>query len=136
MAYDSSYITKIKFVRRKKGIELSKIYIKSIKTDNPEQAGLAKTPFRVELDGNQLGYVSLGLFAIITEKKSAIKGTRYHVIVSIENSETLNSVPFKEDMKLTEFVGKVFKADHMILTEDKEGRTVISEDRHYKRKRK
>lgn len=127
-------IDKAKFIHKDHKIQLDKLYIKFTPVDSRDKTGLVKTSFRIYLDDNFIGYAPLDMMAIIPETK--IINPKLQVILKIADSPNINNVPFLHEMKITQFLGKIFKQDKMIETAKGDNIVVISRSNLKRRKKK
>ena len=87
------YVSDAKFIRRKHGPELVEIVIKILQVDDKRIAGMSRTPIRVTLDGEKLGYVPMYRFMIRAEHPN-VKGTKYDVILTTAKPIGIEKLPF------------------------------------------
>lgn len=108
---ERGYIEKAEFVFKEKKIQLNKLYIRFIQvTEQP--TGLQKTPFKVYLDNKLIGTAPLDMLAILPGSEKP----NLHVVLRIDKPTDINSIPFYSNMKLSKFLGKIFKQENMIET--------------------
>jgi hypothetical protein len=129
------YVSDAKFIRRKHGPELVEIVIKILQVDDKRIAGMSKTPIRVTLDGEKLGYVPMYRFMIRAEHPN-VKGTKYDVILTTAKPIGIEKLPFYKDMKIIPLLGKGFSIEKGITKKETDNVVIISEDKVSRRRKK
>lgn len=129
------YVSDAKFIRRKHGPELVEIVIKILQVDDKRIAGMSRTPIRVTLDGEKLGYVPMYRFMIRAEQPN-VKGTKYDVILTTAKPIGIEKLPFYKDMKIIPLLGKGFSIEKGITKKETDKVVIISEDKVSRRRKK
>lgn len=129
------YVSDAKFIRRKHGPELVEIVIKILQVDDKRIARMSRTPIRVTLDGEKLGYVPMYRFMIRAEQPN-VKGTKYDVILTTAKPIGIEKLPFYKDMKIIPLLGKGFSIEKGITKKETDKVVIISEDKVSRRRKK
>ena len=129
------YVSDAKFIRRKHGPELVEIVIKILQVDDKRIAGMSRTPIRVTLDGEKLGYVPMYRFMIRAEQPN-VKGTKYDIILTTAKPIGIEKLPFYKDMKIIPLLGKGFSIEKGITKKETDKVVIISEDKVSRRRKK